>query len=310
MKQPLFRINLIVMIVVIGLLFPAMSYGKIDPEKFSGITPRSIGPANMSGRIGDIDVVLSNPNIIYVGTATGGVWKSLDGGLKWAPIFDDQPTSSIGAIKIFQANPSIVWVGSGEANPRNSVGVGRGVFRSLDAGKTWINLGLAKTEKISRIILDAADPDIAYVAAMGTTWGENPERGVFKTVDGGKTWEKILYVDPKTGAADLAVAPDNPNKMLAAMWQHRRWPWFFNSGGPGSGLYLTTDGGKTWKKLTDKDGLPKGDLGRIGVSFSTSRPNVVYAMVEAKKNALYRSEDGGYTWALVNDSEDVNGRPF
>lgn len=310
MKQPVFRINVIVLFAVLGLLFSTMSYGKIDPKVFSQIKPRSIGPANMSGRIGDIDVVLSNPNIIYVGTATGGVWKSLDGGLKWAPIFDDQPASSIGAVKIFQANPSIVWVGTGEANPRNSVGVGRGVFKSIDGGKTWINLGLEKTEKISRIILDANNPDIAYAAAMGTTWGENPERGVYKTVDGGKNWEKILYVDQKTGAADLAVAPDNPNRMLAAMWEHRRWPWFFNSGGSGSGLYLTTDGGKTWKKLTDKEGMPKGDLGRIGVAFSASRPNVVYAMVEAKKNVLLRSSDGGDTWTVVNNEDGVNGRPF
>ncbi|NIO81049.1 MAG: hypothetical protein GTN53_10605 [Candidatus Aminicenantes bacterium] len=303
-----FQITILAM--VLCLIFSSTSFGKIDAEIFSNIKPRSIGPANMSGRIGDVQVVISNPNIIYVGAATGGVWKSEDGGLNWKPIFDDQPASSIGALAICRQNPNIVWVGTGEANPRNSVGVGRGVFKSLDAGKTWINLGLAKTEKISRIILDPHSPDVAYAAALGTTWGENPERGVFKTFDGGKSWEKVLYVDQKTGAADLAMAPDNPNKLIAAMWEHRRWPWFFNSGGPGSGLFITTDGGKNWKKLTHKDGLPKGDLGRIGIAFATNKPNIVYALVEAKKNVLLRSEDGGFTWRTVNNKEDVSGRPF
>ncbi|MCP5054220.1 MAG: hypothetical protein GY940_44040, partial [bacterium] len=181
---------------------------------------------------------------------------------------------------------------------------------TMDGGKTWSNLGLAKTEKISRIILDPHNPDIAYVGALGTTWNENPERGVYKTTDGGKTWEKVLYVDAKTGVADMVAAPDNPNKIIASMWEHRRWPWFFNSGGPGSGLYITTDGGKNWKKLTDKEGLPKGNLGRTGVAFATNRPNVAYALVEATKNVLLRSEDGGFTWKTVNSKSGVNGRPF
>jgi photosystem II stability/assembly factor-like uncharacterized protein len=310
MNQKAVTLKPVVLAAVLCLILSTVSYGKIESKIFEQIKPRSIGPANMSGRIGSIDLVEANPNIIYVGAATGGLWKSENSGLSWKPIFDDQPASSIGAVRIFQPNPNIVWVGTGEANPRNSVGVGRGIFRSLDGGKTWSNLGLAKTEKFSRIILDANDPDVAYAAAMGTTWGENPERGVFKTTDGGKTWEKVLYVDAKTGTADLAVAPDNPNKLIAAMWEHRRWPWFFNSGGSGSGLYITTDGGQNWKKLTDKDGLPKGNLGRIGVAFAASKPNVVYALVEAEKNVLLRSEDGGYTWKTVNDKRDVNSRPF
>jgi photosystem II stability/assembly factor-like uncharacterized protein len=299
-----------VILAIVCLLLSSMTYGKIDPQVFSQIKPRSIGPANMSGRIGDIDVVLADPNIIYVGTATGGLWKSTDGGLQWFPVFDQQPASSIGAVKVFQPNPDIVWVGTGEANPRNSVGVGRGIFKSLDGGKTWLNLGLAKTEKISRIILHPTNPDIAYAAALGTTWGENPERGIFKTTDGGKTWNKILYIDQKTGAADLTIAPDNPDKLIAALWEHRRWPWFFKSGGPGSGLFITVDGGKNWKKLTDKDGLPAGDLGRIGVSFAPNAPHIVYAMVEATKNALFKSTDGGYHWRTVNNKDGVNGRPF
>ncbi|UCH95598.1 MAG: hypothetical protein JSV88_01795 [Candidatus Aminicenantes bacterium] len=308
MKHSLFSV--IILLLMLCLIFSDISWGKIDPRVFSRIKPRSIGPANMSGRIGDIDVVIANPRIIYVGTATGGIWKTENSGIDWEPIFDRQPASSIGAVRICQQNPNILWVGTGEGNPRNSSGVGRGVFKSIDAGKTWELLGLERTEKISRIVLDPYDPDVAYAAAMGTTWGENPQRGVFKTTDGGKTWKKVLYVDQKTGAADLAMAPDNPNKLIAAMWEHRRWPWFFKSGGTGSGLYLTTDGGENWKKLTPKDGLPQGDLGRIGIAFALNKPNIVYALVEATKSVLLRSEDSGFTWKTVNDQPGVSGRPF
>ena len=292
------------------LVFTQLMFAKIEPGIFAGLKARSIGPANMSGRIGDIDAVASNPNIIYVGTATGGLWKSIDGGTTWTPIFDDQPTSSIGAVAINQSNPQIVWVGTGEAALRNSVGVGRGVYLTLDGGKTWKLLGLEKSEKISKILLHPDNPEVAYVGALGTTWGENPERGMFKTADGGKTWEKILYVDEKTGVADMAMDPSNPNKIIAAMWEHRRWPWFFKSGGQGSGLYITSNGGKDWKKLTEKDGLPKGELGRIGIAFSTNKPEVVYALVEAEKSVLLRSEDGGYNWRVVNEEYNFNNRPF
>jgi photosystem II stability/assembly factor-like uncharacterized protein len=297
-------------ICVLLVLTGSSLFGTIDAGIFAVLKARLIGPANMSGRISDIDAVKENKNVMYVGTGTGGVWKSKNGGITWKPVFDDQLCSSIGAVAIYQKNPQIVWVGTGEANPRNSCGVGRGVFKSLDGGKSWINLGLEKTERISAIRLDPDNPDIAYVAALGTTWGENPERGVFKTTDGGKTWKKILYVDQRTGAADLVMEPGNPNKLIAAMWQHRRWPWFFKSGGPGSGLYITVDGGKNWKKLTDKEGLPKGDLGRCGLAFSTNKPEIVYALVEAKRNALLRSEDGGFTWITVNSEKDISSRPF
>jgi photosystem II stability/assembly factor-like uncharacterized protein len=282
----------------------------IDASFFSGLKPRAIGPAGMSGRIACVDVVVSNPKIMYVGAATGGIWKSIDGGVTWNPIFDDQSTSSIGDLAIDPTNPEIIWVGTGEANPRNSVGVGRGIFKTLDGGKNWKFLGLEKTEKISRLLLNPHNPNVAYAAALGTTWGENPERGVFKTEDGGTTWNKILYVDEKTGAADLAMDPSNPNRLLAAMWEHRRWPWFFESGGPGSGLYLSVDAGETWKRLTSEDGLPEGELGRIGLAFSRSRPNVVYALIEAEKSALCRSEDSGHTWTIVNDEPNVSPRPF
>jgi len=304
------RIKTCVLFVTGFLVFAQFMFAKIDPQLLAGLSARSIGPANMSGRIGAIDAVVSNPNIIYVGAATGGLWKSTNGGLTWTPILDKQPVSSIGAIAINQSNPDIVWVGTGEASPRNSVGVGRGVYLTIDGGKTWKFLGLEKSEKICKILLHPDDPDVAYVGALGTTWGENPERGVYKTVDGGKTWDKILYVDERTGVADMAMAPGNPNKIIAAMWEHRRWPWFFKSGGPGSGLYVTVNGGKKWQKLTEKDGLPKGELGRMGIAFSFNKPEIVYALVETKKNALLRSSDGGFNWQVVNDQTDINNRPF
>lgn len=305
-----FGVKACVFFVVVFLVFSQFMFAKVDPKLFAGLKARSIGPANMSGRIGAIDAVISNPNIIYVGAATGGLWKSTDGGTTWTPILDDQPVSSIGAIAINQSNPNIIWVGTGEATPRNSVGVGRGVYLTIDGGKTWKLLGLEKTEKVSKILLCPDDPDVAYVGAMGTTWGENPERGVYKTVDGGNTWEKILFVDEKTGVADMAMDPRNPNKIIAAMWEHQRWPWFFKSGGPGSGLYITVNAGKKWQKLTDKNGLPKGELGRMGIAFSTNKPDNVYALVEAKKSVLLRSSDGGFNWQEVNNQSDVGNRPF
>jgi photosystem II stability/assembly factor-like uncharacterized protein len=295
--------------VVLLALVPSTLHA-LDPDLLSGLRARSIGPAGMSGRVTSIAAVESNPNVVYVGAATGGVWKSTDGAVTWRPLFDDQPTASIGALAIFQPNPDIVWVGAGEGNIRNSVSAGDGVYRSLDGGKTWSHLGLEKTERIYRIVLHPTDPEIAWVSALGGAWSENPERGVFKTTDGGKSWRKVLSVDQRTGASDLVMDPRNPSKLFASMWQYRRWPWSFKSGGPGSGLYVTYDGGESWKEITDQDGLPKGELGRIGLAISRSDPQVVYAMVEAKKSALLRSDDGGRTFATVNDRFDVNPRPF
>ncbi len=289
----------------------AAAPGTIDPSLLAGMRARSIGPAAMSGRIVDIKGVETDPLTVYVGAATSGIWKTANGGLTWAPIFDDQPVHSIGAIAIFPANPNVVWVGTGEGNTRNSASVGNGVYRSLDAGRTWQHVGLDKTEHIRRIVLHPTDPDVAYVAAEGREWGENPERGIFKTTDGGRSWKRILYVDERTGGAELAMDPGNPNKIFAGMWQFRRWPWGFRSGGPGSGLYVTLDGGDTWKKLTADDGLPKGLLGRIGVAFARSQPSVVYALVEAEgKNAVLRSDDGGASWQTTNTDADTTERPF
>lgn len=274
------------------------------------LKPRNIGPGGMSGRVTSIDVVNNNPDVMYVGTASGGLWKSTSGGIKWAPVFEKELTASIGAVAIQQSNPSVIWAGTGEGNPRNSLNGGFGVYKSLDAGKTWKAMGLEKTRHIHRIKIDPTDPNTVYVGAIGSPWGEHPERGVFKTTDGGETWEKVLFVNNKTGVADLIMDPTNPNKLIAAMWEHKRDPWFFKSGGSGSGLYMTHDGGKNWKKLSEEDGLPKGDLGRIGIAIAPGKPNIVYALVEAKKNALYKSEDGGFKWKKINDKSDIGNRPF
>lgn len=279
-------------------------------EVVKGMEPRNIGPAGMSGRVTAIDVVHSDTDVMYVGTASGGLWKSISGGIKWEPVFDKEVTASIGAVAIQQSNPSVVWAGTGEGNPRNSLNGGYGIYKSLDGGKTWNAMGLQKTRHIHRIIIDPTNPDVVYAAAIGSPWGEHPERGVFKTTDGGKTWEKILFANNRTGAADLVMDPTNPNKLIAALWEHKRDPWFFKSGGPGSGLHITFDGGATWKKLSDEDGLPKGELGRIGIAIARNKPEVVYALIEARKNALYKSEDGGLKWNKINDKDDIGNRPF
>lgn len=282
----------------------------VSLDLLKNMKPRNIGPGGMSGRVTSIDVVHDNPDIMYVGTASGGLWKSESAGITWKPIFDNEVTASIGAVAIQQSNPSVVWVGTGEGNPRNSLNGGYGIYKSLDGGRSWKLMGLEKTRHIHRVIIDPTDPDTVYAAAIGSPWGEHPERGVYKTTDGGETWEKILFANNKTGAADLVMDPSNPNKLIAAMWEHKREPWFFNSGGEGSGLHITHDGGKNWKKITSEDGFPKGNLGRIGVAIAPSQPNIVYALVEAKKNALYKSTDGGFTWKMINDKNDIGNRPF
>ena len=288
----------------------SVAQAQVDPEWFSSMKARSIGPAGMSGRVAAVDVVVSDPNIIYVGAATGGLWKSVDGGIAWKPIFDDQGTGSIGAIAINQANPDIVWVGTGEGNPRNSAGVGDGVYKTMDGGQTWTHLGLERSERIHRIALDPTNPDVAYLGVMGPAWSDGEERGVFKTTDGGHTWDRVLFANERTGASDLVMDPSNPNKLFAAMWEHRRWPWFFESGGEGSGLHVTYDGGATWKKYTTEDGMPEGDLGRMGLAIAHNDPRVVYALIEAKKSALLRSDDGGITWSTISDEPGVAPRPF
>ncbi len=281
----------------------------IDFDNFKNWKARSIGPAGMSGRVTAIDVVEREPSRIYIGTASGGVWMSNSGGINWKPVFDKQPIQNIGALKIQQSNPSVIWVGTGEGNPRNSQSSGAGIYKSIDGGRTWQFKGLKETKSIHRILIDPTDADVVYVGATGSAWGTNKERGVYKSIDGGNSWNKILYVNDTTGCADLVMDPANPNKIYAAMWSYLRQPWFFTSGGEGSGLYITYDGGKTWRKKTEKEGLPKGKLGRIGIAPAPSSPNIVYALIESEKNGLYKSTDGGEHWSLVS-TKDIGNRPF
>ncbi|MEM7296691.1 MAG: hypothetical protein AAF391_00325 [Bacteroidota bacterium] len=280
-------------------------------DLLSNLQIRSIGPSNMSGRITAIDVVSPDKNVMYVGAASGGVWKSENGGTRWDPVFDANPTQNIGALAIQQDQPNIVWVGTGEGNPRNSMNLGMGIFKTIDGGQTWKHMGLEKTKTIHRVIVDPKDGEVVYVGAMGDPFTPGPDRGLYKTEDGGQSWRKILFTNQKSGIADLVMDPANPNKLLAAMYDHRRTPYSFISGGPGSGLYMTLDGGETWKQLTKENGLPEGNLGRIGLAIAPSNPDRIYAKIEAEKNALYRSDDGGYNWELVNDNPRyTNNRPF
>ncbi|MGK0333764.1 MAG: photosystem II stability/assembly factor-like uncharacterized protein [Paraglaciecola sp.] len=288
---------------------PAQLGAQINLEHWDALSPRNIGPAGMSGRVTAIDVNPTDRDHFYVGTASGGVWMSRNGGISFEPIFDDQKYLGIGAVAVSDANPNIIWVGTGEGNPRNSANYGGGIYKSLDGGKTWKHMGLEATRHIHRVIVHPTNPDIVYAGAMGNMWFPNEERGVFRTMDGGKTWKKILYVDDGTGIADMIIDPNNPNKIIAATWTFDRDPDYFNSGGPGSGIWITHDGGDNWERKTAKDGLPKGDLGRIGLAIATNKSNILYALVEAKINGLYKSTDGGANWKLVS-TKGIGGRPF
>ena len=281
---------------------------KLDSDTFEGLRARALGPGTTSGRITCIDGVSGERNTLWIGSAGGGVWLSKDGGTTFKPVFDKY-TMSIGAIRVAPSDPKTVWVGTGESWTRNSVGVGDGIYKTTDGGDNWTRMGLEKTERIARIRIDAKHPDTVYVAATGALFNDGAERGVYRTRDGGKTWQKVLFVNDQTGAADIAMDPQDSNTLYASMWQFRRKAWTFSSGGPGSGLYKSTDGGDTWRKLTA--GLPEGDLGRIGIDVSPARASRVYASVEAKVTAFYRSDDCGEHWIKLNDSNmSVTWRPF
>ncbi|MGD2069102.1 MAG: hypothetical protein PVI57_10555, partial [Gemmatimonadota bacterium] len=272
-----------------------------------GLGFREMGPATMGGRVADIAGVESRPSTFYVGFGSGGVWKTESHGRAWTPVFDDQPTASIGAVAVAPSNPNAVWVGTGEPQNRQSSPYGGGVFRSLDAGRTWEPVGLEETRHVGRIVIHPRDPAVVYVAAVGHLWGPNEERGVYRTTDGGETWEKVLYLDENTGAIDLVMDRNDPRTLFAAMYQRRRTPWGFSASGPGSGLYRTLDGGDTWTEL--RDGLPGGDLGRIGLDVYRRDGSLVYAVVESSGagRGLYRSTDRGDTWEKVSGR---NPRPM
>jgi len=276
-------------------------------EAFSRLEYRSIGPAIMGGRISDVEGVPGDANVVYVASASGGLWKTTNGGITWKPIFERQGTLSLGDIALAPSNPDVVWVGTGESNVRNSVSFGDGVYKSTDAGKTWQHMGLKDTEHISAIVINPQNPDIVYIGALGHAFGPSEERGVFMTTDGGKTWTKTLYIDNQHGVADLEIDPTNPNILYAGMWSFERKPWTHRSGSEKGGVYKSIDGGRTWNKLTN--GLPKL-MGRIGVRVAPSNPNVVYVIVEAKEGTLYRSDDRGETFRNVSKNTDIVSRGF
>lgn len=291
----------------LGFLISAIAQAQTDDgQLLRNLDWRVIGPAVTGGRIDDIAVVERRPSTIYVGAASGGLLKTTNNGTTWEPIFDNQGVASIGDVAVSQVDPAIVWVGTGEPNNRQSSTFGDGVYKSIDGGRTWQHVGLRDTHHIGRVVIDPVDPSIVYVAALGHLWGRNKERGVFKTVDGGRTWTHALALNEDTGVVDVAMHPGNRQVLYAGAYQRRRTAWGFNGGGPHGGVYRTTDGGNTWKKL--EGGLPAGIVGRIGLDVCRSRPDVVYAIVEHRTaGGVYRSDDAGESWRRIND---LNPRPM
>lgn len=308
------KINTSLLILGFCSLFTAQAQDEIvlkGKELYGDLSARQIGPAIMSGRISDIANHPTNNKILYIGAAGGGVWKSADGGASFSPIFDKH-IQSIGCVTIDPNNPdNVIWVGTGEPWTRNSVSIGNGIYKSVDGGLNWTNMGLPKSDRITSIVVDPRNSDVVWVGVLGALWGDSEERGIYKTTDGGKTWAKQLYVDAKTGCADLVIDPKNPDTMYASFWEFRRTAWSFNSGGNNSALFKTTDGGKTWNKI--HNGFPKGQLGRIAIAAAPSKPEVLYAVLETqedKDKGLYRSEDGGNSWKHLNSDFELVVRPF
>jgi photosystem II stability/assembly factor-like uncharacterized protein len=289
---------------------------RLAPEMLDSLRWRHIGPEG--NRFSAIASIPGNTRIYYVGAASGGIYKTTDGGVHWSPVFDDQPVQSIGALAVAEGDPNIVWAGTGEGKIRSHISVGQGVYKSMDAGATWKLMGLERTGRIPRLVVHPRNPDIALVCALGHSYGDQPERGVYRTTDGGATWTQVLFVDPKTGCSDIAMDPTNPGVLFAGMWQFEIHTWGRRSGGPGSGLFVSRDGGATWTRLSG-NGLPAGPVGKVAVAISRSNPNRVYAMFETGDGVpwegqptgtgqLWRSEDGGRRWALINRDRNVMGR--
>lgn len=290
-----------------AFFYVSSSSAQVTSATFGTMEARQLGPGTMSGRITAIDGNNNDGKTLYVGTAGGGIWKTTNAGATFKPIFDKY-CQSIGAVAINQTNPNIVFAGTGESNMRNSVSIGNGLYRSTDAGENWTKVGLDSTEHIADIVIDPKNPDNIYVAAPGPLWSDSKHRGLYKSTDGGKTWDKILYINEKAGCADVAVDPQNPNIVYASTWEFRRMPYAFNSGGTGSGFYKSMDGGKTWKELTN--GLPPKPFGRIAFALAPSAPQNMIAIVESAATGLYISSDGGETWKKQSATSNVEARPF
>ncbi|KPJ92506.1 MAG: hypothetical protein AMS18_07285, partial [Gemmatimonas sp. SG8_17] len=290
---------------------------QLGGEFFSQLGYRHIGP--VGNRVSAVVGVPGDPNTYYFGGASGGVFKSVDGGVHWEPVFDDQPAASIGALAIDPSNSNVVWAGTGEAHIRSNVSIGNGIYKSTDGGKTWSHMGLDSTGRISRIVIHPTHPDVVFAAALGHLYGPQEERGVFRTTDGGETWERVLFVDENTGASDIVMDPNNPRILFAGMWQMVIWTWGRQSGGPGSGLYTSRDGGDSWEQLSG-NGLPKPPLGKIALAMSPDNSDRVFALIETNSNrdfaelddhqgVLWRSDDGGESWRMVNGDHTLVQRP-
>jgi photosystem II stability/assembly factor-like uncharacterized protein len=315
-------VRAVLVTIVAAAQAPGLHAQSVESSQLDALAYRSIGPANMSGRLVDIAVVESDTRKYYIAAATGGVWKTVDNGLRFEPVFFEEAVHSVGDIEVHQRDTSIVWVGTGERANRQSSSWGDGVYKSTDGGQTWTNMGLPESHHVGRIVMHPDDSDIVYVAAMGHLWGPNPDRGLYKSTDGGESWERILFVDPMTGAVDVAMDPSNPDVLYAAMYQRQRRPWGFHGGGPGSALYKSTDAGATWTELTNPElgnGLPTGDIGRIGITIYRSDPRILYISLEQGERfnastayeqrlaGIYRSEDRGESWTYQSD---WNPRPM
>jgi len=293
--------TLLIFIPFLSLLGQSISTDQLDQLTF-----RNIGPSVAGGRIHDIEVLPNDPATVFIASASGGIWKSSNKGTTWKPVFDDQAVSTFGDMAISLSNPDVIYAGSGEQQNRQSTSWGNGIYKSENQGETWRSIGLEKTYHIARVIIHPENPNIVFVAALGNLWNSSKERGVYQTTNGGKNWKKVLYIDDMTGVVDMAMDKNNPNILYAATYQRMRKAWGFNGGGPGSGIYKTTDGGKTWNELTG--GLPPGDKGRIGLAASKTRSNIIYATIEhADSSGFYRSGNGGRTWKRVNK---LNPRPM
>ena len=293
--------TLLIFIPFLSLLGQSISTDQLDQLTF-----RNIGPSVAGGRIHDIEVLPNDPATVFIASASGGIWKSTNKGTTWKPVFDDQAVSTFGDMAISLSNPDVIYAGSGEQQNRQSTSWGNGIYKSVNQGETWRSIGLEKTYHIARVIIHPENPNIVFVAALGNLWNSSKERGVYQTTNGGKNWKKVLYIDDMTGVVDMAMDKNNPNILYAATYQRMRKAWGFNGGGPGSGIYKTTDGGKTWNELTG--GLPPGEKGRIGLAASKTRSNIIYATIEhADSSGFYRSGNGGRTWKRVNK---LNPRPM